>query len=645
MRRKPVPSRAATSRPQRHSETLEPRRLLAVVPVGDEFEVGPPEEVQAMPAVGLDPDGDFAVTWTKYDSLANTDADVRLQRFGADGAVRGGVTDAATGTSRQDSSAVAFDAAGNSVVAWADHGATTAGVYARRYDANGAPRGDVITVFTPGADGADVLFSTHVEIASDAAGGFVVVWGATYSDARGAEVLARRFDATGAPAGAPFRASRASTGSQTGADVAMDPAGDFVITWANNPDDQGESVVGQRFNAAGARVGGEFPVSATPAFWGVGQTSVDTDDAGNFVVAWTDARGENGEIKHVLARRYGAAGAALGDPFQVDDVVSPEQSRTVAAVAVDADGDFMVVWLEFVADDGDVYARQFKADGTAEGPGARVNTTQEGHVLSASAAAGTNTFVVTWLNQSEDLDAYRVRGQRFAGTGPPPAGVTAAYVNGSAWVGAFRTYLEAQGLGSAAAGYSIPLGTEGDVLPWVNMDRLVLVFNREVDLQPSDLLITGVRSDYTATAVAPVAGVPNAYAFTLDRNLGDLPGGGNNGDLLLVKLADRVGVPFSQRIDVLQGDVNRTGSVVATDFSEVKVRFFRSTTAPGSGTSAYTPFHDVDGSGAITAADFSAVKQRFFDILPEGAPTGAAALGVGEGITSALRRPDTPGQA
>jgi hypothetical protein len=346
----------------------------------------------------------------------------------------------------------------------------------------------------------------------------------------------------------------------------------------------------------------------------------------------------------VLARRFGAAGAALGGPFQVDDLVSPEQTRAASGVAVDADGDFMVTWLEFTGDDGDVYARQYHADGSADGAGARVNTSLEGHVLSSSVAAGNDTFVVTWLDASEDLAAFRVRGQRFGTAGPPPAGVTGAFVNGTSWAGAFRSYLEAQGLGKAAAGYSVPLGPEGDVLPWVNIDQIVLQFSRPVELNPSDLVITGVRSNYTATAVTPVPGMDNAYAFTLDRRLGDLPGGGNNGDVLLVRLADTVGVPFSQLIDVLQGDVNRTGSVVASDFSEVKVRFFRSTAAPGAGTSAYTPYHDVDGSAAITAADFSAVKSRFFDVLPEGAPAGAPALG-GASITSLLRKSDTPGQA
>src|SRR5439155_20785210 len=83
------------------------------------------------------------------------------------------------------------------------------------------------------------------------------------------------------------------------------------------------------------------------------------------------------------------------------------------------------------------------------------------------------------------------------------------------------------------------------------------------------------------------------------------------------------GGDFKFRFNVLPGDVNRSGSVLADDFSAVKARFFRSTTSPGSGANAYSVFHDVDGSGSILADDFSAVKARFFNSLPGPEPRAA----------------------
>ena len=79
------------------------------------------------------------------------------------------------------------------------------------------------------------------------------------------------------------------------------------------------------------------------------------------------------------------------------------------------------------------------------------------------------------------------------------------------------------------------------------------------------------------------------------------------------------GGDFRFAMNVLPGDINRSGVVLADDFSDVKRRFFRGTTNLGSGDAAYGMFHDVDGSGAILANDFSEVKRRFFDVLPAAA--------------------------
>src|SRR5207253_3124026 len=84
------------------------------------------------------------------------------------------------------------------------------------------------------------------------------------------------------------------------------------------------------------------------------------------------------------------------------------------------------------------------------------------------------------------------------------------------------------------------------------------------------------------------------------------------------------GGDFVVRANVLAGDADRSGTVLANDFSQVKQKFFSSTTNPGTGAAAYSVFHDVNGSGSILADDFSAVKQRFFNTLPATQATVAA---------------------
>ena len=55
-------------------------------------------------------------------------------------------------------------------------------------------------------------------------------------------------------------------------------------------------------------------------------------------------------------------------------------------------------------------------------------------------------------------------------------------------------------------------------------------------------------------------------------------------------------------LNILPGDVNRSGVVLADDFAAVRKRFFKNTASPVAGTDTdYSPFHDLNGSSAIHA--------------------------------------------
>jgi hypothetical protein len=152
------------------------------------------------------------------------------------------------------------------------------------------------------------------------------------------------------------------------------------------------------------------------------------------------------------------------------------------------------------------------------------------------------------------------------------------------------------------------------ILPWTNVNQIVLTYGSPVGAIPTPGMVSlkGNRpgGDYAVTAVEQLDS--QIFVLTLDRPLGNVSGGGENGVRvqLTVLGAGPDNSEYSLRLNVLQGDVDRSGSVLATDYSAVKSRFFLSAGAPG-----YSVFHDVDGSGSILANDFSAVKARFFDTL------------------------------
>ena len=97
--------------------------------------------------------------------------------------------------------------------------------------------------------------------------------------------------------------------SQETSAVSMDQNGDFVVVWLSDQQDGSTfGVYGQRFNAAGTKLGGEFAVN-TYTLDKQTQPSVAMDAAGDFVVAWSSF-GQDGSGYGVYARRYNAAGTA-----------------------------------------------------------------------------------------------------------------------------------------------------------------------------------------------------------------------------------------------------------------------------------------------------------------------------------------------
>ena len=242
---------------------------------------------------------------------------------------------------------------------------------------------------------------------------------------------------------------------------------------------------------------------------------------------------------------------------------------------------------------------------------------------------------------------------KFSYTPRPVVGATvsAVYVRGSSWLGAdadpntetFKEYLQDKGLGNSTYGYKVfdAAGTNNasDIIPWINVDEIVVQFANAPSgsgIPTSGMVFTGVKQPYTVTSVTQLD--PKTYVLHLDKVLG---GGGttaSNGDKVRVKIpgGGTGGSDSSTILNVVQGDVNKSTSVLANDFSEVKARFFKTTKSAVTGTNDYSAFHDVDGSGSILANDFSAVKARFFQILPAANPVssdaGVASVGATEDL-------------
>ncbi|REK09040.1 MAG: hypothetical protein DWQ37_19470 [Planctomycetota bacterium] len=393
-------------------EPLEDRSLLSTVPVGPEFQVNSyTTSDQLYPAIAMDDSGDFVVAWWSY----GQDGDgygIYAQRYDAAGAAQGPEFRVnSTTVGDQTLPAVAMDADGDFVVTWTSTGqyGDGDGVFAQRYNAAGAPQGAEFQVNTTTAGNQ---FGRTVAMDDD--GDFVVAWTSDGQDGDDYGVYAQRFNAAGVPQGGEILVNSYTTGRQMAPDVAIDADGDFVVAWMSEFQDGSEyGVYAQRFNAAGAPQGGETLVNtytgSTQQFPAV---AIDAD--GDYVVAW-ESYGQDGNDYGTYAQRFNAAGTPQGGEFRVNSYTSSVQ--WYADVAMDDDGNFAIVW-ESTGQDGDsegVYLQAYNASGSPQSVELKINTyTPFAQRFPAVAMDADGDFRVAWMSDFQDGSGFGIFSQQFA---------------------------------------------------------------------------------------------------------------------------------------------------------------------------------------------------------------------------------------
>jgi hypothetical protein len=245
----------------------------------------------------------------------------------------------------------------------------------------------------------------------DAAGGFVVAW-SDYRPVTRFGVFARRFDPSGFPLGPEFRVNSHTTGQKDRPAVAMAPDGYFVVVWDSELQDPGPwAVMGQRFGPFGAAIGAEFRVN-TYTTGTQYAPAVAADHDGNFVVVWS-SEAQDGSYYGVFGQRYDRTGVPRGGEFRVNEHTTHIQSHH--RVAMNPLGDFVVVWHSLLRDGYSfgIVGRRFDAARGAASHEFLVNTYTTGAQTTPSVAMDAGgDFVVVWHTLSGG-NASDVVGQRF----------------------------------------------------------------------------------------------------------------------------------------------------------------------------------------------------------------------------------------
>jgi hypothetical protein len=223
-------------------------------------------------------------------------------------------------------------------------------IAARLYGSDDTPLGPAFIVE---ADAGSTIVSKRdadPRVATDAHGGFVIAWTdvsagcvPSYSsngcspppgrDGSGDGVYARRFDPDGQPAGSSFAVPLSTVAHQGDPDLAMDLAGNFVVSWTTRracahyylscysldcwtgcsrwtfpTDPPREGVLGQVFLSDGTRHGQPFEVSPLRGARGPQGKVALAPQGGHFIVVWGQLQQNQEDASDVLARLYQATG-------------------------------------------------------------------------------------------------------------------------------------------------------------------------------------------------------------------------------------------------------------------------------------------------------------------------------------------------
>ena len=253
------------------------------------------------PSVAMSASGEFVVVW-ESNQAGEDSYGVFGRRFDADGTALGADFHANMHTTyAQYEAAVAMGPNGDFVIVWNSYwqDGQNGGVFGRRYDASGAPQGPEFAVNTP-PPWIDNSFPR----------GRALQPGTSWSSGRTLSRCATQLRCPRtairrgreAPKGGEFPVNQFTTGNQGPAHVAMDGAGNFVVTWESlYQDGDSQGIFGRAFSRTRRRPRRRVRRECRhrrlpdPEFRRRRRRQED------FVVAWADATAHDGDGGGIFA--------------------------------------------------------------------------------------------------------------------------------------------------------------------------------------------------------------------------------------------------------------------------------------------------------------------------------------------------------
>jgi DNA-binding beta-propeller fold protein YncE len=319
----------------------------------------------AGPEVAVGADGDAVFVWTRNDGTTGCGGSgcVRLQvRTRSATGTMGTIQTLSAAGQHATSPQVAVDTAGNALIVWERLDGSSSSccvrIEARARSAAGS-LGPVQTLSGPGQD------ARFPGLGVDAGGNAVVSWMRFDGSDPGTaspccwRIQVRARSATGTLG--PIQTLSVPGQNAVAARVAVEPDGDAVITWQR--DDGSSEYCCSRIQArARSRTGALGPIhvlSGSGQHAGDARVAVDPD--GDAVVVW---RRDDGSATYCCNRIQARSRSAAGTVGLIQTLSAPGQNASWPHLGIDAAGNAVVVWRRFDGEDHRIQARVRTAAGT-----------------------------------------------------------------------------------------------------------------------------------------------------------------------------------------------------------------------------------------------------------------------------------------
>lgn len=301
------------------------------------------------------------------------------------------------------------DAAGGSIVCWAESPGTVNSIRAQRVSALGAAQWGAGGTSIVSVAGSEPYVDDVVPVGSGVA---YFLWEDIRNDNNG-DIYVQHVNATGiVQMTVNGVAACGATGSQYDATGAPDGAGGVLIAWLDERN-RDTDVFTQRYSPTGVE---QFAANGKAAFSNpgvqLGSLVLQTDDGGALVV-WNEKR--NGQYD-IRGRKFDATGAGVGPAFPICISAGHQE---IADMVDDGAGGAIVAWLDYSSGQPDIYAQRLDINGGIlwTPNGVPVCTAAGSQAIARMICPAPGTAIIAWDDQRNGAVNPDIYAQRLNSSG------------------------------------------------------------------------------------------------------------------------------------------------------------------------------------------------------------------------------------